>query len=856
LLLAAVALAALPAVADVILDDFQANTEFPGHPPQDQPSSVADSLTGRIFTTWLSQRDGTNWDVALQRFDYDLQPQGTVQYLNVREGIYNCRTPRLAISAGCVGSAWIEVRSPNRVYFRPLDAQGIPTALPVRVDDFPGTAFRDSLSIAALADGYLLVWYDLRDSSKIWAQKVDFTGALVGANFPIQPDSSGSILGLEAQTHPDGRVLVSWVADARYSRGRWLDGQGQFLGGVFEMAEVWVDEVIGKSMVRFANEGNGLMYQYSTTSHSQSTTEVKYAFRIYINNQAVQTSNPVYSGSWFGFEDYMSFGFLWTFSFPDLICLSDSSYVMVQRYDFDPETGAGEHENRIYSSLSGQTHVAYGWPAYVNLVQTTANEMLYTFQFGSAVLQQYETDLSSYSSVVYIGELNLGAPQGQAEIIAHNDGDFRLIYNNYLFTEPFLNSRYFDSAGIPSGAEVLVSMDSNLTATTTITGRMERTQDDRAVVVWSLPYDFYATDFAGSVWSGQVHRLNCGATIGPPEIAIDSLNRMSLLWKVRWQSYGEPFWNYRTKIRSCEQLFVPIGTGFNASPDLIEGSIQSFDLCVTPSGTQKWCWSGGGFGSTMMYDGIYLNQSTLLTTSNSYNLKIGYTDEGYWVFWIYSDQIFLQTLMPNGSINGEIQSINSAAARPTAGLGTAFSSSGNFAVVWQDTRMDSGDIVCRQFNPDGSFFGNEWRVNSDPPGALQTEPAVAFGPDDNLYFAWTDYRVPGGQGDIFCKVVTWEEALAAPPEVAPVPRRFALHPAHPNPFNPQTVARYEMRDARHVSLRVYDTAGRVVATLVDGWKDAGVHEVNFDGAGLASGIYLMRIEAGDFQATQKLVLLK
>jgi len=79
---------------------------------------------------------------------------------------------------------------------------------------------------------------------------------------------------------------------------------------------------------------------------------------------------------------------------------------------------------------------------------------------------------------------------------------------------------------------------------------------------------------------------------------------------------------------------------------------------------------------------------------------------------------------------------------------------------------------------------------------------------------------------------------------------------NPNPFNPQTVARYEIRDARHVSLRVYDTAGREVATLVDGWREAGAHEVTFDGSALPSGIYLAKLEAGGVIQTQKLVLVK
>jgi len=78
----------------------------------------------------------------------------------------------------------------------------------------------------------------------------------------------------------------------------------------------------------------------------------------------------------------------------------------------------------------------------------------------------------------------------------------------------------------------------------------------------------------------------------------------------------------------------------------------------------------------------------------------------------------------------------------------------------------------------------------------------------------------------------------------------------PNPFNPVTALCFELREASHVSLRVYDTAGREVATLVDGWKEAGSHKVTFHGMGLAGGIYFARLEAGEYRLARKMVVLK
>jgi hypothetical protein len=80
--------------------------------------------------------------------------------------------------------------------------------------------------------------------------------------------------------------------------------------------------------------------------------------------------------------------------------------------------------------------------------------------------------------------------------------------------------------------------------------------------------------------------------------------------------------------------------------------------------------------------------------------------------------------------------------------------------------------------------------------------------------------------------------------------------ASPNPFNPSTDIRYQIQDARYVSLRVYDIAGRLVATLAEGRQESGTHQVTFDGSKLASGLYFVRMEAGEFTSKQKLILIK
>ena len=89
-----------------------------------------------------------------------------------------------------------------------------------------------------------------------------------------------------------------------------------------------------------------------------------------------------------------------------------------------------------------------------------------------------------------------------------------------------------------------------------------------------------------------------------------------------------------------------------------------------------------------------------------------------------------------------------------------------------------------------------------------------------------------------------------------IPSAFQLEQNYPNPFNPITVVRYQLPVVSSVKLAVYDILGREVAVLVNERRNAGVHEVIFDGSGLSSGVYLYRLRAGDFLQTRKLCLIR
>jgi hypothetical protein len=89
-----------------------------------------------------------------------------------------------------------------------------------------------------------------------------------------------------------------------------------------------------------------------------------------------------------------------------------------------------------------------------------------------------------------------------------------------------------------------------------------------------------------------------------------------------------------------------------------------------------------------------------------------------------------------------------------------------------------------------------------------------------------------------------------------VPVNFQLAQNYPNPFNPTTNIRFDLNGIGRVSLKVYNTLGQEVATLVDGKLEAGTYEVPFDASDLASGVYFYKLSAASQTETRKMVLLK
>ena len=89
-----------------------------------------------------------------------------------------------------------------------------------------------------------------------------------------------------------------------------------------------------------------------------------------------------------------------------------------------------------------------------------------------------------------------------------------------------------------------------------------------------------------------------------------------------------------------------------------------------------------------------------------------------------------------------------------------------------------------------------------------------------------------------------------------IPMNFSLYQNYPNPFNPATRIKFDLPKSGKVKLEIFDNLGRAVQTLVSGYRNAGVYEINFEGSKLSTGVYFYKLSADGFSVTKRMLLIK
>jgi hypothetical protein len=178
------------------------------------------------------------------------------------------------------------------------------------------------------------------------------------------------------------------------------------------------------------------------------------------------------------------------------------------------------------------------------------------------------------------------------------------------------------------------------------------------------------------------------------------------------------------------------------------------------------------------------------------------------------------------------------------------------SIVWVDHRNGLRQLYYQIYTSGGAQIGTNQAVSSTTPEFMVSPATSAY--RGRVWFVWTDPRQYGTQ-------VIGTNLVYLPTDVddggSALPYEFHLGQNFPNPFNPTTSIEFTVPSRQQVTLEVLNVLGQRVRMLEDGWLDAGLHRVTFDGhndAGtfLASGIYFYKLSLTDRTQSRKMILLK
>jgi len=185
-----------------------------------------------------------------------------------------------------------------------------------------------------------------------------------------------------------------------------------------------------------------------------------------------------------------------------------------------------------------------------------------------------------------------------------------------------------------------------------------------------------------------------------------------------------------------------------------------------------------------------------------------------------------------------------------------------------DVRLtnDGGYILAGASAPDSLYYDDLWLIKCDNDGdslwsrsyggvSAEWANCVQQTSDGGYVTVGYTQSYGAGEGDIWLVRVN-SETSATPDFEVPSALEFALHPAHPNPFNNTTTFTYAIPHSGSVTFAIYDILGQRVATLFNGAQTAGIHSISWDAVSQSSGIYFCRLQSGAYSQCQKLVLIK
>ena len=181
----------------------------------------------------------------------------------------------------------------------------------------------------------------------------------------------------------------------------------------------------------------------------------------------------------------------------------------------------------------------------------------------------------------------------------------------------------------------------------------------------------------------------------------------------------------------------------------------------------------------------------------------------------------------------------------------------NFVFTPANTTITEGDTVTWKWvsgshttTSDSTSGSNSW---TSPINSTQQKFSFVITSSGVHHFYCKFHGGPGGVGMSGTITVTHPTAVT---DKTTFPEKYNLEQNYPNPFNPTTTIKYALPGSSNVTIKVFNSLGNLVKTLVNEREQAGYYDITFDGKDFSSGVYFLQFEANNFLRVEKMMLLK
>jgi hypothetical protein len=315
----------------------------------------------------------------------------------------------------------------------------------------------------------------------------------------------------------------------------------------------------------------------------------------------------------------------------------------------------------------------------------------------------------------------------------------------------------------------------------------------------------------------------------------------------------------------------PLGTNFkvNNNPS---GSRGSSSICTEANGNFVIAWKdernsyyGDVYAQRYSSDGTALGGNIKVNDDQTDNVQtspsISSKDNGDFIItWgdgrNASWDIYAQRYTNDGSTIGSNFKVNDdQSSGDQRSPSVSIDNNNNSVITWNDERNENREIYAQNYASDGSLVGSNYKAATTNSAYTSSRSTKLC--NGKIYITWTDDRAGYYIYDVWACVVAGEFPTGiSVKKLSHLPSSFIFNQNYPNPFNPTTTINYQLPENSHVNIIIYNLHGHVVAILVDEEKIAGSYSVNWNAVQLSSGMYMCKMQAGNFMGIHKLMLLK